>query len=675
MHNLFTRTRPSTRPLLSAEDIDQILNTFDKAALLVDKKSHKIVSVNPKLMELTAYTHDELVSMSLEDILGGQADILLAMRSSPPEANLPRVKLFTRNQQNIEVAARTQPLSENTPWALLTFEAVDLRKFKKAKETLVADLLDHLFLELASTLQNTNPEKALDRVLEIGHKLLPDSTLAIYIGRPHKPGAQKISATGELDKIFPSEISPLDIKHLVQPSIWQRGQRSIVTILHQAARSEGFAFLASTPIASTLSATNGAEQDQQAWLGTIVAGSKSPPPENTLQCINILAEFACAIINNNILLTNLRRQLAENKSLLRIWDAVRENAKDGIITVTPNMDIQAVNPSAELILGYASTEIIGLPIDSVVIGTNRLMPALRRALKGIPTPSLGNIHLHRRDGSSFAADLEINPIGNHEATVGGLIFIRDLSENEQIRLRSQQLEQRALLGEVTAVFAHEVRNPINNINMGLQLLERALEKDDPDRERIQNMQEDCQRLTTLMDSVLTFSRTGNYVFTPLNLEELLQQIFKRWRPRFAKVDIHSHIQAQSDLPDVLGDQRSLEQVFTNLISNSVNAMKESGGTFAVKLSQANHPSGKAIIHIDLLDSGPGIPQENQERIFDPFFTTNPNGTGLGLSITKQIITAHKGTITLTSFPGGTTFHIQLPAVDDGSVGLQEINTE
>jgi signal transduction histidine kinase len=104
----------------------------------------------------------------------------------------------------------------------------------------------------------------------------------------------------------------------------------------------------------------------------------------------------------------------------------------------------------------------------------------------------------------------------------------------------------------------------------------------------------------------------------------------------------------------------LEQVFTNLISNAVEAMKDTGGTLVIKIEPKTKATGKFVLQIDISDTGPGIPKENQERIFEPFFTTSPNGTGLGLSITKQIVTAHRGSIFLTSFPGGTAFHVQLP---------------
>jgi signal transduction histidine kinase len=240
----------------------------------------------------------------------------------------------------------------------------------------------------------------------------------------------------------------------------------------------------------------------------------------------------------------------------------------------------------------------------------------------------------------------------------------DISEHEQAKIRTQQLEQRALLGEVTAVFAHEVRNPINNISTGLQLMALSTPQDDPEkRELITRLQQDCNRLTDLMESILTFSRTGNYKFVPLDVHKIVERLLKRWRPRMTRLQIQHHIQVAPDTPSIMGDQRALEQVFTNLISNAVRAMGDNGGMLAVRIGPHLAPGNKLLTQIDISDTGPGIPEEIRERIFDPFFTTDPNGTGLGLSITKQIVTAHKGSIYPTSFPGGTVFHVQIPALD------------
>jgi signal transduction histidine kinase len=294
-----------------------------------------------------------------------------------------------------------------------------------------------------------------------------------------------------------------------------------------------------------------------------------------------------------------------------------------------------------------------------------LIPAVQLALQGITTPNLGDVHLHRRDGTDFPAEVSTVPIHHNNSTLGVFVIIRDRSESEQIRARTHQLEQRALLGEVTAVFAHEVRNPINNISTGLQLMADDIEKDDTNQELIKRMLHDCGRLTNLMESVLTFSRSGNYAVVPLMIVELLERLMKLWTPRMNRLNIEPLLQISDNQLQVRGDKRALEQVFTNLISNAIQAMQElGGGTLAVKISLDANGNGRSMVQVDVTDTGPGIPEENRPRIFEPFFTTKKNGTGLGLAITKQIVTAHKGSINLTTFPGGTVFHVNLPAITE-----------
>ena len=132
-----------------------------------------------------------------------------------------------------------------------------------------------------------------------------------------------------------------------------------------------------------------------------------------------------------------------------------------------------------------------------------------------------------------------------------------------------------------------------------------------------------------------------------------------------RVNVQPLLNIEADTPPVKGDRRALEQVFTNLISNAVQAMHESGGMLAVKAVVSAPPGEKPRLQISITDSGPGISEENLAKIFQPFYTTNPEGTGLGLAITQQIIIAHKGTIDVDSFPGGgTVFHINLPVAED-----------
>ncbi len=639
---------PTNQLLFKAQELGQLLDILDEAALLVESQGKQIAAVNYKTTELTAYTRSEIMKLSLGQLLSydGSLNALLATRNFGKQ--LPKATLTTRNQQQIPVCVRTIPISQQL--RLVTIEPVaNIHKRHLLKEHQNTTL--ESIRELALTLQHSKPSETLSLTLASGSKLLGASTLAIYLGDGEKPQVRKVASWGDPD-IFPAEILSPDLNYLLKPSLWVKGQRSIVTMLHQSARSAGLSFLTSTSIGET-----------GAWIGVIVAGGVQPAADDTLQLIEILGALTSSIVRNTTLITNLHQTIDQNARNLAIIESFMDTVQDGVIMVSPDMIIQEVNPSAELILGYASSEVEGLNIDNIFIGTDRLEPAVKIALQGIATPNLGNTYLHRRDGSTFLAGIGAIPVTRDGNTLGVVILLRDKSKNEQIRIRTQQLEQRALLGEVTAVFAHEVRNPLNNISTGLQLLADNCPQDDPNQETIVRMRQDCQRLNDLMESVLTFSRTGNYTFMPIAITELIQQLVKRWMPRMSRVNVNHHIQIASGSHKVLGDQRALEQIFTNLISNAVQAMQETeGGTLAIKLTPKTAPSGRAIIQVDIADTGPGISDENRARIFDPFFTTKKNGTGLGLAITKQIITAHKGSIHLDSFPGGTVFHVKLPAL-------------
>ncbi len=288
---------------------------------------------------------------------------------------------------------------------------------------------------------------------------------------------------------------------------------------------------------------------------------------------------------------------------------------------------------------------------------------LKNALDGLPTLKAENLHIYRRNGETFLAQVSVLPARIEDSIQGTILLIQDMSEKEQIQAQAQQLEQRALLGEVTAIFAHEVRNPINNISTGLQLMGYNLPNDDPNQEIISRLQADCDRLGELMKSVLAFSRPTEYEMESVAIGPLLNRLLERQRSRSATPPIQTHMQIETGTPDVRGNARALEQVFSNLITNAAQAMSDTGGSIAVKVRQVVAGEERRYIQIDVADNGPGIPKELQERIFQPFFTTKPNGTGLGLAITKRIITAHKGNIQVSSFPGGTVFHVQLPAME------------
>jgi PAS domain S-box-containing protein len=382
--------------------------------------------------------------------------------------------------------------------------------------------------------------------------------------------------------------------------------------------------------------------------------------------MKLLVSATEGVFNNFILKSNLNDRLTRTTLKKAIGDTIKKYMPEGILYLNPDLSIQQVNPSAEQILGYAEQEVIDRHIDDVIIGTDRLTPALQDALENIPTHDLGQLEIHHRDGSVFPALIMTFPVSSpgSKEIQGILIFVQDISKEEKVRIQTQQLERRALVGQMNAIYTHEIRNPINNISSGIQLLDKILPDDFKQRDVLKGINDDCDRLTHIVDTVLTFSKSQSYHRRPIDLPALIGQILNRWVPRMKRTSVSHVLKVEDGLLKVPGDDRALGQVFNNLISNAVRAMEETGGgVLSVRLKSIQKASGSPGVQIDVLDTGPGIPEEVQNRIFEPFFTTKPDGTGLGLSITKQIITMHEGTITLVPLPEGTSFQIILPGIN------------
>jgi signal transduction histidine kinase len=156
----------------------------------------------------------------------------------------------------------------------------------------------------------------------------------------------------------------------------------------------------------------------------------------------------------------------------------------------------------------------------------------------------------------------------------------------------------------------------------------------------------------------------------MDIGEFCGQQLERWRPRMARKNIKDNLQIAVGTPLVHGDRRALDQVFTNLITNGIQAMEDQdNGILAIKIGPADEAE---FVNILISDNGPGIPEDLRKRVFDPFFTTKEEeGTGLGLAITRRIVMAHNGNIDLESFPGGTLFKIQLPVAPDNEGNIAE----
>jgi len=617
------------------------LNPF--ATVIYDRSIDQILAVNQAFVQLTNFSSILVAGQSLSSILPGEQD------TNPIYTNPRLVSLNQFMGEPLQVSLTIQGFDPTNQRVALLFQT-SLPSLDMKKDLIDQEVFFDNYAQITKIGKQPDLQSVFAYVTNLAKKVTQAEDINIYLVNEADDRLHRVTINAnEVDHFLPSYLTLEDLTNLETPILWKENKKTI-SELHRLAQQAGFKYLATIPLSK-----------EGEWSGLItLAGHQPLPNDESLRFLSLLGMETSAVLEHFLTIENARQKVQKIRQVIQIEQAVIDNLEEGVIILTPDLRIAEMNPAAEIILGYASKEVFRQPIDAILIGTETLTSAFNTALQGISTLVSSDLRLHNRTGKSFPAQILTVPVKADDRLVSIIILLRDLSQTEQIRARTQQLEQRAFLGEVTAVFAHEVKNPINSLMTGLQFIGMNLEENSPHAELVSRLQNDCLRLTHLMDSVLTFSKPVEYHLSPVDLSLLIPRILERWGPRLRRLNIDTYFETCVAHPQINGDARALEQVFVNLISNAVQAMDTKGGSLSIKVMEPHDTVDLQNYEIIVADSGPGIPDDIKEHIFEPFITTNPNGTGLGLAISKRIVTAHKGIINVESFPGGTMFHVLLP---------------
>jgi signal transduction histidine kinase len=225
----------------------------------------------------------------------------------------------------------------------------------------------------------------------------------------------------------------------------------------------------------------------------------------------------------------------------------------------------------------------------------------------------------------------------------------------------RQQERLAILGEVAAEIAHEIRNPLTVIKMLIQSIQEPGQGDSSGlfKKDVEVIGEKIRHMEKIVTQVLSMGRPGEVSLRPTDIKACLEESLSFMRFRLAQQRVHLETQYEKQIPLILVDQGLISQVFLNIILNAIQAMPK-GGTLKVSLGR-----GLDKIFIQFQDTGIGIPDEHIDKLFQPFFTSKREGTGLGLAIVQRIVTSHSGGIYVQSEVGkGSTFTIELPLKSD-----------
>lgn len=246
-------------------------------------------------------------------------------------------------------------------------------------------------------------------------------------------------------------------------------------------------------------------------------------------------------------------------------------------------------------------------------------------------------------------------------------MIERLSHTRELESLLHQAEQSAVVGRLASAIAHEIRNPLNYINLTLDHLRTAFAPEDVKKretfERLaQQLKTEVARINTRISEFLSYSRPSTLELRPLDLRATAEDALRMVEVKAAESHVKTSVVQTGDVPLVMGDAEALRSVFTNLIINSMQAIDGAGGSLTINISSEN--SGHQA-QIEITDTGRGIAPADINKVFEPYFSTKETGTGLGLAIVKKAIDDHGGTISVRSKPGsGTTFTITLPTKEN-----------
>jgi PAS domain S-box-containing protein len=400
-------------------------------------------------------------------------------------------------------------------------------------------------------------------------------------------------------------------------------------------------------------------------LGTLEVMNKAGGfLEEDKRLVTIFASQAAHLIVN----AQLFEQVRESEERYR---QIFESTLDGLYRSTPDGELVTVNPALASMLGFGCTEEL---VGANLIRDFFIDPSVSARLLD-EVAARGRVldvecELRRRTGEGVPARISIRAVtdeADHEPYLLGVV--RDVTEQKRLTEQLMISEQLAVVGELVAGVAHEVRNPLCGITTTVSAMARRLK----DREAVQPFMDvimtEADHLNQLMEELLEHSRPSRPGNHPADICEVIREVVCEWTSLAQARDITLSFTHPEMLPGLHLDRRKMHGVFANLLNNALHHTG-AGGHIEIAVSaiphgeaenNRSHISHQEQIRIALSDDGAGITPDNLPKIFEPFFTTRTTGTGLGLAIVRKTIHDHGGTINARSEQGrGTTFVINLP---------------
>ncbi len=330
----------------------------------------------------------------------------------------------------------------------------------------------------------------------------------------------------------------------------------------------------------------------------------------------------------------------------------------GVLLIDHNFLLVDISDTACRILGVDKDAVINRSMDDVfcmVPKEHRLVQ--RTLLDGVEARNQAASWTN--DSARFELLMDSSLLRNEAGEiVGAYVIFKDVTNIRSLEQQVQRSDRLAMIGQIAAGTAHEIRNPLTSIKGFLQVLNRQFVTMGMEKEQgyTELMLSEIDRINELVNEFLLLSKPKHVSFDRIDLSSVLREVLPIINNQATLHNVTICYQSVYRLPLVIADQALLKQVFINLCKNGIEAMV-AGGTLTI-IERVSFTDNK--VHIDIHDAGPGIPAFLIDKIFDPFFTTKETGTGLGLSVCQRIVHDLGGQIRVSSKGFGTTFTVTIP---------------
>jgi signal transduction histidine kinase len=370
--------------------------------------------------------------------------------------------------------------------------------------------------------------------------------------------------------------------------------------------------------------------------------------------------MATALLEREKTVETQKDRLQEQNSLLREMGTLNENVLNSIESILIVVDLQGRitqrNPvAARWLQGSQGTDLSTWPKLKKIAELFPQNPKQAESVKINPLQIEGRTY-----GGHWM------PLRQEGETNGMILVLDDLTDETELQDRLHRAEHLAAVGRMSAQVAHEVRNPLHSIGLEAEMaVELASTLGQPAlKQSLQSILRGVDRLEKITDNYLKLSKLSKGVRAPVNLGDILESVLATYgsacEAQGVQVDWHREKNASLQ---VMGDSDLLEQVFGNLMRNSLQSLEAFATKAKINWSLGQTESGKVWARIE--DNGPGVPADIRAKLFTPFVTTKAQGTGLGLSFVKKVVEDEGGTITYLDRKVGACFEIMLPEATVG----------